>query len=292
MYDIKDYIEAATVEEAIDCLKKSEDAMIIAGGTDILIKSRERKEGYTGKILVGITRIPGLKDIVRESNGDIVIGAASSFTSVEESPIIKEHTPLLVQAAGAVGGPQIRNMGTIGGNICNGVTSADSAAPLVALNAILVVAGDSDERKIPIKDFFLGPGRVDLRPHEILKSIRIPQKEYIGYNGHYIKYARRSAMDIAIMGCAVQIKSENDLIEDLRIALGVAAPTPIRMTKAEEFGNGKVLSDEVLAKVGALCLKESHPRDSWRASKAFRESLIEELPQRAIRRAIGKEEVR
>ena len=145
MYDIKSYIEAGTIKEAIELLKNNENAQIIAGGTDILIKAREGKKGYTQRDLIGITRIKELTEITVEENGTLSIGAANSFTRVEEHPFIKEKLPSLSAAVGSVGGPQVRNMGTIGGNICNGATSGDSGSTLLAFEAILEILGATFE---------------------------------------------------------------------------------------------------------------------------------------------------
>ena len=141
MYDIKTYTEVKTVQEAVELLADNENAQIIAGGTDVLIKSRERKNGYVGRDLIGITRIPELKEIKINSSGDIIIGAAATFTEVEGNEFIIKNVKSLSDAVGSVGGPQIRNVGTVGGNICNGATSADSASTLFAYNAVLMLTG-------------------------------------------------------------------------------------------------------------------------------------------------------
>lgn len=289
MYNIKSYVEASSVDELVKILKENENAQVIAGGTDILIKTREAKKGYVERDLVGITRIKELKEIYMEEDGTIVIGPTSTFTRVEENPIVKQNLPSLSIAVGSVGGPQVRNMGTIGGNICNGATSGDSGSTLVALNAILEIVGAEGKREVPISEFYLGPGRVALNQGDVLVKIKIKKEDYEGYKGHYIKFSPRKAMDIATLGCSVLIKEKNGIIEDLRIAYGVAGPTPLRATDAENFAKGKILSDEIIEEIGKECLKASKARDSWRASKAFREQLIEELPKRAIKIALEGE---
>ena len=287
MYDIKSYIEAGTIKEAIELLKNNENAQIIAGGTDILIKAREGKKGYTQRDLIGITRIKELTEITVEENGTLSIGAANSFTRVEEHPFIKEKLPSLSAAVGSVGGPQVRNMGTIGGNICNGATSGDSGSTLLAFEAILEIEGIDGKKEIPISEFYLGPGKVALNHGDILIKIKIKKENYEGYKGHYIKFSPRKAMDIATLGCSILIKEKEGVIEDLKIAYGVAGPTPLRAFEAEEYARNRTNSEEVLEEIGKECLKASKARDSWRASKAFREQLIEELPRRAIKIALG-----
>ncbi len=287
MYDIKTYTEVKTVQEAVDLLAGNENAQIIAGGTDVLIKSRERKNGYVGRDLIGITRIPELKEIKMNSNGDIIIGAAATFTEVEGSEVIVKNVKSLSDAVGSVGGPQIRNVGTVGGNICNGATSADSASTLFAYNAVLMVTGKNGNKEIDIKDFYLGPGKVLLEQGDILTAVKITKENYEGYKGHYIKFSPRQAMDIATLGCSVWMKENNGIIEDIRIAYGVAGPTPLRAASAEEFAKGKTINDETLNEIGKKCLESARARDSWRASKAFREQLVEELPKRAVKAIIG-----
>ena len=282
MYDIGGYTEAKTVDEVIALLKNNDNALIISGGTDVLIKARERKSGYVGRDLIGIIRIPELLGVKMNSDESIIIGPATTFSGVEKNEIIAKNLNNLSYAVGTVGGPQTRNAGTIGGNICNGATSADSASTLFAYNASVIIKGINGERELPISEFYLGPGKVALEHSDVLVGIKIKKEDYHGYKGHYIKFSPRKAMDIATLGCSVLIKENNGVIEDLRIAFGVAGPTPIRVNNAEEYAKGKTISPEVLDKIGELCLENSRARDSWRASKAFREQLIKELPKKAI----------
>lgn len=286
MYQIKGYIEAKTIEEAVAALTENENAQIIAGGTDVLIKTREGKHGYTDRDLVGILRIPEIHGVSMD-RGDILIGATTSFTEVEEDPIIIANLPSLGTAVGSVGGPQIRNMGTIGGNVANGATSADSASTLFALEAVLYLQGPEGKREVPIKDFYKGPGKVDLKKGELLTHLKIAKENFEGYKGHYIKFSQRKAMDIATLCCSIMVKENNGVIEDLKIAFGVAGPTPIRAIEAEAFARGRKIDEDTLEAIGIKCLENASARDSWRASKAFREQLIRELPKRAIKIALG-----
>ena len=139
MFDIKNYYEAKNLEEALSYLEKESNPLIISGGTDVLVKARDRKENYTSMTLVGITRIPELSDIYLDEEENLVIGAVNSFNTIEKNELVKKHAPLLAYAVSTVGGPQTRSMGTIGGNVCNGATSADSAPTLFAYNAILEI---------------------------------------------------------------------------------------------------------------------------------------------------------
>ncbi len=284
MYQIASYTEAETVKQVVDILSKNDNAQIIAGGTDVLIKTRELKAGYTSRDLVGVTRIEEMKGICLGEEETIIIGAAMTFTAVEHHPIILDRMPSLSGAVGSVGGPQTRNAGTIGGNICNGATSADSASTLFAYQAVLTIEGTTGRRDVAIEDFYLGPGKVALEQGDVLVSINIKKEDYLGFKGHYIKFSPRNAMDIATLGCSVLLKQKDDVIEECRIAFGVAGPTPLRAVQAEAFAKGKTLDEETLHQIGRLCLESSKARDSWRGSKAFREQLIQELPKRAIKK--------
>lgn len=287
MYPIKSYTETHSIKEVVDILYKNPNALIIAGGTDILIKSRELKDGYVDRDLVGVTRIEELKGVKLLSNGDIQIGATTTFHEIENSPIIQEHFSILAQGVGSIGGPQIRNAGTIGGNISNGAVSADSTPALLTVNATMVIEGKDGKKEMSISDFYIKPGVVALERGDILTHIKIKKERYEGYKGAYIKFAPRRAMDIATIGCGVLLKEKNGIIEDMKIAFGVAGPTPIRAKTAEEFAKGKSLKD--IKEICALCVKDTKARDSWRASKLFRENLITELPIKAVKKILGED---
>lgn len=287
MYDIQKYYQANSVEDAIRALQNNPKAVVISGGSDVLIKIREGK--LAGCSLVSIHGLSELEGIYMDgSDGSIVIGPATSFSHVTNDEIIQKYMPMLGEAVDQVGGPQIRNIGTIGGNVCNGVTSADSASTLFTFNATLELTGPNGKRRVPISEFYAGPGRTVRAHEEILTAIRIAKEDYEGFSGHYIKYAQRNAMDIATLGCAanVRLSAEKDTIEEFRLAFGVAAPTPIRCLKAEAAVKGQRISPEALRVVGETAVTEVSPRTSWRASREFRLQLVRELSKRALRQAI------
>ncbi|NLA93579.1 MAG: xanthine dehydrogenase FAD-binding subunit XdhB, partial [Spirochaetales bacterium] len=198
MYDFNKLYEATSLEEALKLKGEHPEALILAGGSDILIKLREGK--YVGCDLISIFTLDELRGIELLDDGTIVIKPLTSFTDVVESPILRQHLPVLCEAVEQIGAPQVRNIGTIGGNICNGVTSADSATTLKAYDAMLTIKSAKGERVLPYLDFNLGPGKVDLKEDEILTAITIPKESYTNTYGHYIKYAKRKAMDIATLG--------------------------------------------------------------------------------------------
>lgn len=280
MFDINNIYQPKTLKEALDILDNKENIKIIAGGTDVLIKLHHGD--LTGIELLSIRDIEELREITLNDEGDIEIGAMASFSDIFRSDVINENIYVLSEAAVSMGGPQVRNVATIGGNVCNGAVSADSATSLFALNAELLLKTKNEERIIPIKEFYLGPGKVSILPNEILVKIIIRKKEYLGYKGNYIKFSNRKAMDIAMLGVSVVGAIENNYFKDLRISLGVAAPTPIRCLKAEEFSKGIEVNMNNIIEISEKALLDARPRNSWRGSKDFREHLIKELTKRGI----------
>lgn len=292
MFDISFLYEAKDVKDAIKKLSENENSEVISGGTDVLIRVREGKDAGMG--LVSIHNINELKGVKLDDKGDVVIGAGTSFHDITYNEIIQKHIPSLGEAVNTVGGPQVRETGTIGGNICNGATSADSASTMTALEADIVLEGPNGERTVNIKDFYTGPGKTVRDRCEVCKCFIIKKENFENYYGYYFKYGKRKSLEIATLGCSVLVKLNNakDTIDDVKIAYGVAAPTPSRAPSAEAFAKGKKLNEDFINEFGDKALSDMKPRDSWRASKEFREQLIKEMARRslvnAIRRAGGK----
>lgn len=290
MYDMKALYEATSVENAVALRLEHPEAQIIAGGSDVLVQMREGKRA--GKELISIYGIDEMRGICIDENEAIRIGSLTSFSHITKNPIIQEKMLVLGEAVDMVGGPQIRNIGTIGGNTCNGVTSADSASTLHAWEAIVELTGKNGKRYLPIKDFYLRAGTVDIRVEdgEIQTAILIPKESYDNCYGYYIKYAMRNAMDIATTGCSVNVVLSEDkkTIVRARIAYGVAGPVPMRAPHAEAAANGKPVSMETVQAFAASVLEDINPRDSWRASKAFRQHIAVEMAKRCLIESIKR----
>lgn len=286
MYDMKALYEAVSVPHAVELLKEHEDARIIAGGSDVLIQMREGR--LAGVSLVSIYGLDELRGVKLEEDQTISIGSLTSFSHITRDPVINKYIRVLGEAVDMAGGPQLRNIATIGGNTCNGVTSADSASTLFAWDAEIELTGPQGKRRLPIQEFYIKAGKVDLRPGELQTAIRIPRQAYEGYYGHYIKYAMRSAMDIATLGCSASVKLSQDKtrLEDVRIAYGVAGPVPMRAVHAEEAGRGAPVCAASIEHIGETVAEDVTPRDSWRASKAFREHIAKVLCKRAVLKAV------
>ncbi len=288
MYDIKALYEAKSTEHAIELLQEHPEAVIIAGGSDVLIKIREGK--LAGKELVSIYGLDELRGISLEEDGTLRIGSLTSFSHITKDPLIQKHIGVLGEAVDMVGGPQIRAIGTIGGNTCNGVTSADSASTLFAWDALIEIAGPEGKRLVPIEEFYLGPGKVDLKHPELETAVLIRKESYENCAGFYIKYGMRNAMEIATTGCSVNVRLSEDkkTLERLRIGFGVAGPVPLRAHKTEERFCGEALEEGLPKKIGAAVLEDVNPRDSWRASKDMRLHLCSTMAERAFREAVKR----
>lgn len=280
MFSISSHLAPDSLQEAVQLLVSRPGLKLVAGGTDVLIRIHS---GALDQVaLLSLGRIPELRRIALEDDRTISIGAMATFAALSDDETIRRHLPFLAEAASALGGPQIRNVATVGGNLCNGAVSADSAPMLLALNARLEIEDRAGRRIVPLDGFHAGPGKVHLAAGEILTRILISHSDYDGMGGCYIKHSVRKAMDIANLGVAALCRVKEGAFEDLRIALGVAAPVPIRCQEAEHHAIGRPASPELIAEVGRLAVRPSKARDSWRASKAYREHLIEVLTVRAV----------
>ena len=288
MYDMKALYQAASVEEAVALRLEHPEAQIIAGGSDVLVQMREGKRA--GAELISIYGIDALRGVSMEPDGTLRIGSLTSFSHITRDPLIQKYINVLGEAVDQVGGPQIRNIGTIGGNTCNGVTSADSASTLHAWDAVIELTGKNGVRRLPIHDFYIKAGKVDIRAEdgEIQTAVLIPKESYENCFGHYIKYAMRNAMDIATTGCSVNVKLSADkkTMEDVRIAYGVAGPIPMRAAAAEVCAKGKPTTREAVKAFAQTVLEDIHPRDSWRAAKDFREHIAVVLAERGLTESI------
>jgi xanthine dehydrogenase FAD-binding subunit len=286
MYDIEALYEAESAAHAVELLQKYPEAHIIAGGSDVLIKIRDGD--LAGCTLVSIQKLDELKGVSFNAYDAIRIGAMTSISNLAKDPLILEHFAVLAEAAQTIGGPQLRNIATIGGNVCNGVTSADTASTLVAWDAVMEYYGPGGKRLVPIKDHYVAAGKTALAAGEILTAIIIRKDSYENCYGNYIKYAMREALDIATIGCSVNVKLSDDrkTIERMRIAYGVAGPVPMRAPSAEAAASGHLVCEETINAAAAVVKNDIHPRTSWRASAEFRLHLAEELAKRTLRESV------
>lgn len=287
MYNFRNYYEPSSLEATKDLLIDNPAAHIIAGGTDLLLKLKNK--GFETIDLVSLSKINELSDILEIENGYLRIGSMATFNQIMNDRLVNSYMPVLHEIIEMIGGRQIRNIATLGGNICNGAPSADCAPILMTLDAQLEIDNKIGTKKVMVEDFYSGPFKVKLQQGDIVTAIEIPVYKNITIGSHYIKYSMRGAMDISTLGCAATIILNDDRrIKELRLALGTAAPTPIRCRKTEKIVSNTLITDKVLSNIGMSALEEASPRGSWRASVELRRHLIEELTKKAIRAAIEK----
>jgi len=279
-----EYFEPKTVQEAVGLLVKyKRAAKLLAGGTDLMLGM---KEGFIKpRYLINLKTIKGLDKIAYSKKRGISIGSLTTWTAILSSGAILEHYPILREAASLIGGYQIRNRGTIGGNICHASPSADSAPALMVYGTQCVVSGPRRERVIPIEEIFSGVQKTSLKPGEILTGFRIPPPDPKS-KGCYLKFSPRKAMDLPIVGVGALVRASNGTFEEVKIALGAVAPTPIRARGAERLLVGKPVSDRSIRQAAEEAVNESRPITDLRASREYRLGLVRELTGQAITQSL------
>ncbi len=286
---IKDYFRPHTLAEALDILTKySERAIVVAGGTDVIPQLRRRELNV--EALVDVTRIPELKSI-EEKGSQIVLGALATHTSIASSPLLKEKAELLSEGAKHVGSPQIRNIGTVGGNLVSGQPAADTSIPLLALNASVTLVSRETERVVPLTSFFLDTGKTAIERHkEILTHIKFNVlTEHHGCC--YLRLSQRKALALPILvgGIVVKVQKQKRIIEEAAIALGPVSPIPIRIRRVEEQLCGNPISKETIEAACEIALEECYPRDSLlRGSSRYRKEMVKVFVKRGLQKALAQ----
>ena len=279
-----DYLKPDSLEEVFELMKKyGSRAELVAGGTDVMVFIKQ--SNHSPEVLISLRGLTDLGYI--RKNGGYHIGALATHRMLEQSELVKEELSALQQGAAQVGSIQVRNVGTLGGNICNAAPSADTAAPLLVLDAVAVLQCPEGQRRVPIEDFFIGPSETVKKDNEVLVEIEIPEK--MGkFKTAYCKHARRQAMTLPIIGVSVGVRLEKEVISDARIALTVAAPTPIRVRQAEDFLKGKPFEESVLQEAGEIASSPEccMPRDSLRCEGWYREEMVRTLIPRVAMAAV------
>lgn len=278
-----DYKTPETLREACHLLwKTDEKAKIIAGGTDLVVGLRN--EDLSPRLLIDITNLKELQDI-EESDGVLSIGAAVSHSEIAGSTLVRQYAGILSDAAAEIGSPQIRNLGTIGGNIMNASPAADTLPPLLVLNAFGRIVSQEGEREVPVTQLIKGPYETTLQPHEIL--IRISFKKLPkDMKGAFIRLARREAMAIARMSMALLIQMQEGRIKEIRIVPGAVLPAPQRLAEVEEFLIGRSLDEKLLKEASQKVSETMIRRSGIRPSTSYKAPVVEALFMRAMRKAL------
>jgi len=278
------YSEPSTLKEAFSILAKTEGAMVMAGGTDVIVSMREGK--ITPSHIVNIKRIAGLDRIQPSAEGGLSVGALATIGAVENSAIVRNAFPMVAEAAHQLGSLPVRNRATVGGNLCNSSPSADMAQPLVALGAVAKIAGPKGRRSVKLEEFFKGPGKTTLSRTEILTEIRIPNPPKDSFSA-FMKHGPRQCMDIATVNAAIMVTMKGKVCADAKIVLGAVAPVPMRARKAEAEIRGKLVEDEIVCKVGEIAANECVPISDVRGSADYRREVVNVLIRRLFSKALG-----
>ena len=280
-----DYYQPKDLQDTVSFLsKEGSSAQVLAGGTDLIPRIKDRLT--SPKYVVNIKGLPELQGMGKEREG-FRIGALTTIRTLETSPVIRRQFPLLAQAAAALGSVQVRNIATVGGNLCHAVPSADTAPPLLSLNARATLIGPKGKRNLPLEDFFQGPRRTALQPGELLSELLLPPLPE-RWGGVYIKLGHRMAMDLAIVGVsALVVLDSAGRFQDCRIGLGAVAPTPVRAKQAEEILRGEKFTEAALEKASEIGMGECQPIDDIRASRSYRCEMVKVLIHRAISQALA-----
>ncbi len=257
-------------------------AKVLAGGTDLLVKMKQNI--LSPEILISLKNLHQLTDIRYEQDKGLVIGARATHNSLVNSAIIQEKYLSICEAAHHMANNQVRNTGTIGGNIVNAVPSADLPPILIALGARVQLVGTGGERVLPLEDFFTGPGKTVLKQDEILTEIIIPDNAFTGST--YFKFGLRRSGALAVVGVAVAVTVEGEVCKEARIVLGAVAPVPMRARKAEELIKGKKVTEELLEEVGRSAASESSPISDIRGSEEYRRDMVRVFTKRTLRKAV------
>lgn len=285
-----EYESPTTIEQACALLAEHGDrAAPMAGGTDLLLHLRLRPQtDRTPKIVVGLRGIPGLDAVRFDGDEGLTIGALARLADVASHPDVRRLYPALATAAASTATVQIRNMGTVAGNLCNASPAADTATPLVVYGAeVRLVRAGGGRRTLSLEQFFVGPGKTALERGELVEEIRVPRPA-VRTGAVYERLSGRSKVDIAAVCVSALVRlAEDGRVELVRIALGAVAPVPLRATAAEQVLAGRVPSQALCAEAAALAARAARPISDVRSSAPYRRAMVEVLTRRALERSLA-----
>jgi carbon-monoxide dehydrogenase medium subunit len=282
-----EYFEPSSVKEAISLLSKyKKEAKILAGGTDLAVNLKH--DVIRPNYIINIGAIPDLNYIDFDHGKGLRIGALTTMRALIESTELRKTCPVIPQAVSQLGNPAIRNVATLGGNLCNASPAADSAPVLIGLSAKAKIVGPDGVRVIPLEDFFSGPHSNVLKVGEILTEIQVPLPP-ANTKGVYLKYGGRGVADLAIVGVAIvaNIEAKNKVCNDIKIVLGSVAPTPMRAKKAEESIKGQVITKALIDESAQIAANEARPITDNRSSAGYRKTLVNVYVKRALTELIA-----
>ncbi len=273
------YLAAKTIDEAVDAHAKANgSARFLAGGTDLLvqIKSGIRKPN----LVIDIKKIVELNSINEISENEFIIGASVSGANLNRNPKFAKLWPGVLEAFRLIGSEQIQGRASLGGNLCNGSPAGDSVPALIAAGCKAVIAGQGERKEIPIENFHLGPGKTVLENGQMLVAIKFPKRHNNSADA-YLRMTPRTEMDIAVVGCGVNISIENGVCTNARVSLGAVAPKPLLINEASDILVGSSLDEETLEKVSKICRDSCNPIDDKRGTIDYRTKVAGVLFKRA-----------
>jgi len=275
-----------SVDECLQILaRRGPDTRMVAGGTDLLpqMKSGLLKPGW----VIDLSGVAELRGVREADGGGLRIGASVTAGELERDPRVQARYPALAESAAMVGSIQVRNLATLGGNLCNAAPSADMAPPLLALDAEAVIAGPAGRRRVPMASFFLGVRRTVLAPGELLLELVLPVTGPRS-GGNYLRHTPRRELDIAVVGVASQLTLSDGVCAKARIALAAVAPVPLRATDAEHALERQSVTSELIERAAELAAAAARPIDDHRGSVAFRHHLTRVLTRRTLTTALAR----
>ena len=281
-----DYLEPGSLKEACELLEQHPDeAKVIAGGTALLIWMRMRL--LNPRIVISLEKVPEFNYIRYDDKDGLRIGAGARHRDIELAPAIQSHYPLLHETFRKVAQPRIRNMGTIGGNLCQGDPLTDPGASLIALDAEIALTHSKGKRNIPLEDFFVDYYQTDLKPGEILTEIHVPSPtKPLGWS--HIKFTPRSVEDFATVGVALTLWGNGKQCDDIRLALNSVAPRILRAKRAENILRGHQVTDPLVREMAETAATEVDPMDDNRGSAEYKRELVKVLVRRAAKEALER----
>ncbi len=281
-----EYLEPKSLKETCELLEQHADsAKLIAGGTALVLWMRLGL--LKPEVVISLEKIPDFGCIRYDENDGLRIGAGARHREIELSPDVRSHYPLLHETFRKVAQPRIRNMGTIGGNLCQGDPLTDPGASLIALDAEITLTGSKGDRTVPVEQFFVDYYQTAIEPGEILTEIHVPPPSKKSGWAH-IKFMPRSQEDFATVGVALTLSARNGLCEDIRLALNSVAPTILRAKRAESVLRGKKIADRLLQEMGETAATEVDPMDDNRGSAEYKREMVKVLVRRAVKEALQK----
>ena len=285
MADFERYLAPRSLQQALAALAQPGGATVLAGGTD-LMPQRHAGRVKAAPLLLNIRRIEGLDRIVVEGDR-LVLGALVTLTQAQRSALVQQHAPLLVQVADKFASEQIRNVATLGGNLCNASPAGDTLVALLALDAELELARLADDgrvlaRRLSVLDFFTGPGRTQRAADELLTTLRLPLAGATQVARFY-KSGTRQALDISSISIALAARRADDgSLSGVRLALGAVGPTPLRARSAEARLEGRPLDPATIKAAAAAAAADARPIDDLRASAWYRRELLRNMTERML----------